>query len=104
MPHTIRLMACAVLILMVSVTTVGAQATAQINGTVADSSGGVLPGAAVTAMQTDTGFRREVVTDQTGFLHAARTCQPDRIVSKWRSPASAPTCRQASCCRSTAIR
>jgi hypothetical protein len=66
MPHTIRLMACAVLMLMVSVTPAGAQATAQINGTVADSSGGVLPGAAVTATQTDTGFRREVVTDQTG--------------------------------------
>ena len=66
MPHTIRLMACAVLILMVSVTTVWAQATAQINGTVADSSGGVLPGATVTAIQTDTGFRREVVTDETG--------------------------------------
>jgi len=66
MPHAIRLMACAVLMVMVSVSTVGAQATAQINGTVADSSGGVLPGASVTVTQTDTGFRREVVTDQTG--------------------------------------
>ena len=43
-----------------------AQATAQINGTVVDSSGGVLPGVTVTAIQTDTGFRREVVTDETG--------------------------------------
>ena len=43
-----------------------AQATAQINGTVADASGGVLPGVTVTAIQTDTGFRREVVTDATG--------------------------------------
>ena len=66
MPHVIRLMACVVLILVVSVTTAWAQATAQINGTVADSSGGVLPGAVVTAIQTDTAFRREVVTDQTG--------------------------------------
>ncbi|MBI2186610.1 MAG: TonB-dependent receptor [Acidobacteria bacterium] len=43
-----------------------AQATAQINGTVADPSGGVLPGATVTAIQTDTGLRREVVTDADG--------------------------------------
>src|SRR5215218_6350082 len=43
-----------------------AQSTAQINGTVADESGGVLPGATVTAIQTDTGFRREVVTDVDG--------------------------------------
>jgi hypothetical protein len=43
-----------------------AQATAQINGTVTDSSGGVLPGVTVIAVQTATGFRREVVTDETG--------------------------------------
>ena len=40
--------------------------TAQINGTVRDESGGVLPGADVTAIQTDTGFRRTVVTDTDG--------------------------------------
>jgi hypothetical protein len=51
---------------VVSVVAAWAQATAQINGTVADPSGGVLPGATVTAIQTDTGLRREVVTDQTG--------------------------------------
>src|SRR3989442_14194884 len=66
MRHAIRLMVCVVLILLVSITTALAQATAQINGTVADSSGGVLPGATVTVTQTDTGFRREAVTDQTG--------------------------------------
>ena len=43
-----------------------AQATAQINGTVADSSGAVLPGVTIIAVQTDTGFRREVVTDNRG--------------------------------------
>jgi hypothetical protein len=43
-----------------------AQATAQINGTVVDVSGGVLPGATVTAIQTDTGLRREVVSSETG--------------------------------------
>jgi hypothetical protein len=66
MRHAIRLMVCVVLTLVVSVAAAWAQATAQINGTVTDSSGGVLPGATVTALQTDTGFRREVVTDNTG--------------------------------------
>ena len=40
--------------------------TAQITGTVRDESGGVLPGADVTAIQTDTGFRRSVVSDASG--------------------------------------
>ena len=43
-----------------------AQATAQLNGRVTDDSGAVLPGATVTAAQTDTGFTRTVVTDETG--------------------------------------
>ena len=43
-----------------------AQATAQINGIVADSSGGVLPGVTVVAIQTETGFRREAVTNEAG--------------------------------------
>src|SRR3954463_5659439 len=40
--------------------------TAQISGTVRDESGGVLPGAAVTATQTDTGVTRTVVTEADG--------------------------------------
>ena len=40
--------------------------TAQITGTVKDSSGGVLPGANVTVTQTETGFKRDVVTDANG--------------------------------------
>jgi hypothetical protein len=40
--------------------------TAQISGTVRDVSGGVLPGADVTAIQTDTGVRRAVVSDAGG--------------------------------------
>ena len=54
------------LILLLASTNVWAQATAQINGTVADTSGAVLPGVTVTAVQTQTGFRREGVTDETG--------------------------------------
>src|SRR4030095_781955 len=42
------------------------QATAQLNGRVTDESGLVLPGATVTATQTDTGFTRSVVSDDSG--------------------------------------
>src|SRR3989442_3134448 len=45
---------------------VWAQATAQINGTVRDQSGAVLPGVEITATQTDTGTSRTAVTDETG--------------------------------------
>ena len=55
-----------VIVLLLTATNGWAQATAQINGTVADSSGAVLPGVTVIAIQTETGFRREVVTDDTG--------------------------------------
>jgi hypothetical protein len=40
--------------------------TAQISGTVRDESGGVLPGADVTAIQSETGIRRSVVTNASG--------------------------------------
>src|SRR2546421_11574172 len=43
-----------------------AQATAQINGNVRDQTGAVLPGAEITATQTDTGAKRTAVTDETG--------------------------------------
>src|SRR5881227_3918177 len=43
-----------------------AQATAQISGTVQDSSGAVLPGAEVTATQTETGASRMTVTNEAG--------------------------------------
>ena len=46
-------------VLLLAATNAWAQATAQINGTVSDSSGAVLPGVTVVAIQTDTGFRRE---------------------------------------------
>src|SRR5262245_9797775 len=53
-------------VLLASSVAFGQGATAQINGTVRDDSGGVLPGADVTAIQTDTGFRRTVITDTDG--------------------------------------
>ncbi|MSO30843.1 MAG: carboxypeptidase regulatory-like domain-containing protein [Acidobacteria bacterium] len=60
--------AAAVVGLMALVTSVPAwaQATAQLSGSVKDQSGAVLPGVTVTATQTDTGFTRTVVTDDSG--------------------------------------
>src|SRR5215831_13921490 len=43
-----------------------AQATAQISGAVRDQSGAVLPGAEVTATQTETGISRSTVSNETG--------------------------------------
>ena len=43
-----------------------AQATAQLDGTVRDESGGVLPGVTVTVTQTDTGLMRSAVTETNG--------------------------------------
>src|ERR1700716_2445937 len=40
-------------------------AAAQISGAVKDTSGGVIPGADVSATQIETGFKRTVVTDDT---------------------------------------
>src|SRR5438132_4947216 len=54
------------MVLLLAATNVWAQATAQINGSVVDSSGAVLPGVTIVAVQTDTGFRREAVTDDSG--------------------------------------
>src|SRR5678815_3289842 len=56
----------AALMLLLATSVVWAQATAQLNGRVADESGAVLPGVSVTATQTDTGFTRTTVTDDTG--------------------------------------
>jgi Carboxypeptidase regulatory-like domain len=44
-----------------------AQGTAQISGTVKDQTGAVLPGADVTATQTDTGVMRTTISNETGF-------------------------------------
>ena len=43
-----------------------AVSTSQINGTVQDGSGAVLPGAEITATQTETGAVRMTLSDETG--------------------------------------
>jgi hypothetical protein len=44
-----------------------AQATAQISGAVQDQSGAVLPGAEITATQTETGVSRMTISNETGY-------------------------------------
>jgi len=51
---------------LLKITSVQAQATAQISGTVRDPSGAVLPGVEVTATQTETGIVRTAVSNETG--------------------------------------
>jgi len=59
--------ACAVLLLVVFASvSLWAQATAQIIGTVKDQSGAVLPGAEITATQTNTGVAGTTVSNETG--------------------------------------
>src|SRR6188768_3744006 len=57
-----------------------AGATAQINGTVRDTSGAVLPGVDVTVTQTDTNFTRSAVTDAEGnYLFSNLPLGPYRL-------------------------
>src|SRR5437667_9001454 len=58
------------LVLILSILTCGnmwAQATAQISGAVRDQSGAVLPGAQVTATQTDTAVSRTTISNEAGY-------------------------------------
>src|ERR1043165_2682190 len=54
------------LILLLTASASWAQATAQMNGTVRDESGAVLPGVTIAVTQVDTGATRTAVTDETG--------------------------------------
>src|SRR6202521_3487450 len=53
-------------VMIVTCGNIWAQATAQISGSVQDSSGAVLPGAEITATQTDTGVSRMTISNETG--------------------------------------
>jgi hypothetical protein len=66
MKRVVRCLCVAGLLVLLGASMALAQATAQITGTVKDASGGVLPGANVTVTQTDTGFKRDVVTETDG--------------------------------------
>jgi hypothetical protein len=68
-----------------NVTPAAAQATAQISGTVRDSSNAVLPGVQVTATQTDTGVSRMTITNETGFF-----VLPNLLLGPYRLEATLP--------------
>src|SRR5260370_31365424 len=55
------------LVSAMSCSSVWAQAVAQISGAVQDSTGAVLPGAEITATQTDTGVSRMTISNETGY-------------------------------------
>src|SRR5262249_59725665 len=57
----------AVLVCVLGCNLLWGQATAQISGTVTDSSGAVLPGVEITARQTETGIARTTITNETGI-------------------------------------
>ena len=62
----LMLRALAVFLLSSSIASAQAVSTAQINGTVKDEGGLVLPGVTITVTQTDTGLIRTAVTDDAG--------------------------------------
>ena len=66
MDRVVRYVAVTGILVLVVSASVWAQATAELNGTVTDESGAVLPGVTVTATQTDTGVTRTAVTDGNG--------------------------------------
>ena len=66
MIRLVRYVQLALLLLVLGCVDMWAQATAQITGTVADPSGAVLPGAEITATQTETGIARMTVSNETG--------------------------------------
>ncbi|MSO30027.1 MAG: hypothetical protein EXQ48_03665 [Acidobacteria bacterium] len=67
MTRVLRNLSMAALMVLLTCAIASAQlSTAELAGTVRDSSGAVLPGVTVTVTQTDTGFTRTVVTDDAG--------------------------------------
>src|SRR5207302_144469 len=66
MTRTCANLTSSVVICLLACAVVWAQATAQINGTVKDQTGAVLPGAEIAVTQTDTGISRNTITDETG--------------------------------------
>jgi hypothetical protein len=70
MARALRLSVAGLAALVLAATVASAQigSTAQITGTVKDASGAVLPGVDVSAVQTETGFRRAGVSDANGLF------------------------------------
>src|SRR6185503_2372104 len=83
MKPTVRALLLASIILMICSTSIWAQGTAQISGTVKDQTGAVLPGVEVIATQTDTGVARTTVSNETGSF-----VLPNLVVGPYRLEAA----------------
>src|SRR5712692_1043509 len=66
----VLLMLCAGIFLILAGDSAAQTVTGTVQGTVTDSSGGVLPGVTVAVRHIDTGRERTVVTNDTGFYTA----------------------------------
>ena len=66
MKDVVKCLVLAMLVFVLGSTSVWAQSTAQMSGTVRDATGAVLPGAEVTATQTETGVARKTISNETG--------------------------------------
>ncbi|PYS36389.1 MAG: hypothetical protein DMG14_24660, partial [Acidobacteria bacterium] len=69
MKSTVLCLLNVVLIITLVCTAAWGQATAQISGNVKDQSGAVLPGAEITATQTETGIARTTLSNESGFFN-----------------------------------
>jgi hypothetical protein len=79
---------CVVAVVMVAAlasTAAFGQASAQISGTVKDQSAAVLPGAEITATQTDTGIARTTISNENGFFNL-----PNLALGPYRVEVSLP--------------
>src|SRR5438132_4992609 len=85
MKRSLSVLSSILLLSIITCAVVWAQATAQINGTVKDQSGAVLPGVEITAIQTDTGITRTAVSDETGAY-----ILPNLAVGPYRLEAALP--------------
>ncbi len=85
MKRFVRNLGTALLFLVLSCNMLWGQAAAQISGTVKDQSGAVLPGAEVTATQTETGIARNTVSNETGSY-----VLPNLAVGPYRLEVSLP--------------
>ena len=85
MKDAIRSLVLALVVVVLAGSTVWAQSTAQITGTVKDASGAVLPGAEVTATHIETGIARMTVSNETGAY-----VLPNLVTGAYKFEASLP--------------
>ena len=88
-----------ILVLGLSVSSAFAQATGQINGVVADNSGGVVPGVTVFAVESGTGISRDTVTGANGRYSFLSIAAQPRTKFEPSSRGSEPFARRTSFCR-----